>query len=124
MYEQNFKIYDAEFLDWRWPKLFKNLNYFCFPPKALGAKGHIKDVTKNGDFFVTFGNKTWLFSPVCIVPLENEDVDAKTPADPTKNFIMQQRDKASTSMNGNKSTLNFHFICEQKIKLHFVILFA
>lgn len=86
--------------------MLKNIRYFCFSPKALGCNGHIKDIKKNGDVFVTIGNKTWNFSPVCIVPLENEDV-AKISAVPAKNLIMQQRDKESTSMNGNDNTPNF-----------------
>lgn len=52
--------------------------------QALGATGRIEKIDEDGDVYVKIKNNTWILSPVCIKPSENEDVAAKIPAIPTE----------------------------------------
>lgn len=47
--------------------------YVFFFIQVFGVKGCIKDIDRDGDIFVIFGNNIWIFSFVCILFLKNED---------------------------------------------------
>lgn len=80
---------------------------------ALGAKGRIKDIDRDGDILVTIGNNTWIFSPVCIMPLENGDDVAEIPAIPAKKSTTQQK-KASETVNEAMAKLGGHLKEKQR----------
>lgn len=88
---------------------------------ALGANGRIKDIDKDGDIIVTIGNKTWTFSPVCIMPLENEAVAAEIPAIPAKKSTTQPKDKASETVNEMIAKIGGHLKEQQRSQVEDII---
>ncbi|XP_062617080.1 E3 ubiquitin-protein ligase MIB2-like [Saccostrea cucullata] len=51
---------------------------------VLGANGRIENIEKDGDMHVRFRDGTWVFSPVCIMPLQNQDEANELPSIPAK----------------------------------------
>ncbi|XP_048753764.2 E3 ubiquitin-protein ligase MIB2-like [Ostrea edulis] len=49
---------------------------------ALGKNGRIVKVDPDGDIRVKIDERTWIFSPVCIMPVENAEVAKEIPAIP------------------------------------------
>jgi hypothetical protein len=72
------------------------LYYFI---QALGGIGRIKDIDQDGDVHVKILDKTWVFSPVCIMALQNPDDASQIPAIPAAKSV----DSNSNSMNSSKN---------------------
>ncbi|XP_056020573.1 E3 ubiquitin-protein ligase MIB2-like [Ostrea edulis] len=64
---------------------------------ALGGIGRVVDIDQDGDIHVKIDEKTWVFSPVCILTLENPDDATKIPAIPAAKSIDSNTSKYDVS---------------------------
>ena len=74
--------------------------------QALGKNGRIIKIDQDGDVRVKVEDRAWIFSPVCINPVDNPEEAKEIPAIPAAECVDSDTiETVETQSNGKQSSL-------------------